>query len=45
VIRQSAKDISRQGRDTTGVKVMNLGSDASLSALAVVTPESDEGTE
>jgi len=45
VIRQTAKSISRQGRDTTGVKVMNLADDAALSALAVVSPDVDEGTE
>jgi DNA gyrase subunit A len=39
VIRQAAKSISRQGRDTTGVKVMNIASGASLSALAVAKTE------
>lgn len=39
VIRQAAKSISRQGRDTTGVKVMNLAEGASLSALAVAKSE------
>lgn len=47
VIRSAAKSVSRQGRDTTGVKIMNLEKGASLSALAVVSQvdDVDEGTE
>jgi len=41
VIRSEAKAISRQGRDTTGVKVMNLEQGATLSALAIA-PVEDE---
>jgi DNA gyrase subunit A len=41
VIRSAAKSISRQGRDTTGVKVMNLAAGATLSALAIA-PVEDE---
>jgi len=39
VIRQSVDDISRQKRDTTGVRVMSLPADASLSAVALVARE------
>lgn len=42
VIRQEAKAISRQKRDSTGVKVMNLAEGATLSALAVAAVEPDE---
>jgi DNA gyrase subunit A len=35
VIRQTAKSVSRQGRDTTGVKVMSLEDGAVISGLAV----------
>ncbi len=41
VIRSAAKSISRQGRNTTGVKVMNLAEGATLSALAIA-PVEDE---
>jgi DNA gyrase subunit A len=41
VIRSAAKSISRQGRDTTGVKVINLAAGATLSALAIA-PKDDE---
>jgi DNA gyrase subunit A len=41
VIRSAAKSISRQGRITTGVKVMNLAEGATLSALAIA-PVEDE---
>ncbi len=36
VIRQGVRDISRQGRVSTGVKVVNLDGDAQLSAVALV---------
>ena len=42
VIRQSVDEISRQKRDSTGVKVMNLEPDAELSAVALVPREDDE---
>ena len=42
VIRQSVDEISRQKRDSTGVKIMNLESDAQLSAMALVPQEDDE---
>ena len=45
VIRSAAKSVSRQGRDTTGVKIMNLAAGAVLSALAVVPNDLEEGTE
>ncbi len=39
VIRQTASDVSRQKRDSTGVRVMNLEKGAELSALALVEAE------
>ncbi len=39
VIRQSAKNVSRQRRDSTGVRVMNLEDGAELSAVALVIAE------
>jgi DNA gyrase subunit A len=42
VIRQSVKDISRQGRDTTGVRVMRLEQGQELVALARVMAEEEE---
>ncbi len=39
VIRQSAKEVSRQRRDSTGVRVMNLEAGAELSAVALVAAE------
>jgi DNA gyrase subunit A len=39
VIRITVKDISRQGRDTTGVRVMRLDPGTYLAALAPVTDE------
>ena len=41
VIRQSAREVSRQKRDSTGVRVMNLEQGAELSALAVVNGEDE----
>ncbi|HVF52204.1 MAG TPA: DNA gyrase subunit A [Actinomycetota bacterium] len=43
VIRVAVGDISRQGRPTTGVRVMNLAQGASVSALAPVVGEPDDG--
>ena len=42
VIRQSVDEISRQRRDSTGVRVMNLENDATISAIALVPREDDE---
>ena len=39
VIRTSADTISRQKRDATGVKVMNLSAGAQITAFALVPPE------
>lgn len=41
VIRQGVNEISRQRRESTGVKVVNLDGDADLSAVALV-PKSEE---
>ncbi|MFY9588776.1 MAG: DNA gyrase subunit A [Actinomycetota bacterium] len=44
VIRVAAKDISRMGRDTQGVRVMRLGSGVTVSAMArVVADEEGNG--
>lgn len=43
VIRMAANTISRQGRPATGVRVMNLASGASVSAVAPVVGESEGG--
>ena len=42
VIRQNVKAINRYGRNSMGVKVMNLAEGASLSALAVASNGDDE---
>ena len=42
VIRQAVDDISRQRRDSTGVRVMNLEDGATISAIALVPREDDE---
>ncbi len=42
VIRSEVDAVSRQKRDTTGVKVMNLAPGAHLSAVALVSFEEDE---
>jgi DNA gyrase subunit A len=39
VIRQPVKQVSRQKRESTGVRVMNLEDDAQLSAVAIVGSE------
>jgi DNA gyrase subunit A len=39
IIRQAVSDISRQKRESTGVKVMNLEGDAEVSAIALVPHE------
>jgi len=44
VIRSAADSISRQKRDATGVKVMNLSAGAQITAFALVPPdEAGEG--
>jgi len=40
LIRIPAKSISRMGRSTQGVKVINLGKDAKVASYSIVTPES-----
>jgi DNA gyrase subunit A len=42
VIRQAVDEISRQRRDSTGVRVMNLEDGATISAIALVPREDDE---
>jgi DNA gyrase subunit A len=42
VIRQVVASINRYGRNSMGVKVMNLSSDATLSALAIASNGEDE---
>ena len=42
VIRQSVGDINRYGRNSMGVKVMNLADEASLSALAIAATNGDD---
>lgn len=43
VIRVATKEISRQGRPATGVRVMNLAAGARVSALAPVVGENENG--
>jgi DNA gyrase subunit A len=43
VIRVACKDISRQGRDATGVRVMRLQSGTTVSALCRVVAEEENG--
>jgi DNA gyrase subunit A len=45
VIRTAVKEVSSQGRDATGVRVMNLGEGQSVAAVAPVFQEDDEDTE
>ena len=42
VIRQAVSDISRQRRESTGVKVVSLDGEAGLSAVALVPQNEDE---
>jgi DNA gyrase subunit A len=42
VIRTAAREIASQGRDATGVRVMNLDDGQSVAAVARVTAEGDE---
>jgi DNA gyrase subunit A len=41
VIRTSVREIASQGRDATGVRVMNLGAGDAVAAVAPVAGESD----
>ena len=41
IIRMQAKEISRLGRATQGVKIMNVGEDVNIIALAKVAREDE----
>ena len=41
IIRMAAKEISKLGRATQGVKIMNVGEDANIIALAKVIKEDE----
>ncbi len=43
IIRIKASDVSRLGRTTQGVKMMNVGDDANIIAIAKVIKEDDRG--
>ncbi|MDH3753979.1 MAG: DNA gyrase subunit A, partial [Acidimicrobiia bacterium] len=43
VIRMPVAEISIQGRDATGVRVMNLKSGSTVAALALVTQADEDG--
>jgi DNA gyrase subunit A len=43
LIRTSVREVSSQGRDATGVRVMNLDEGHAVAAVALVPSESDEG--
>ena len=43
VIRTEAREIASQGRDATGVRVMNLDEGQTVAAVARVAAEADEG--
>ncbi len=45
VIRISLKDLTVHGRNTSGVKFINLKNDQKVSTIAILEPESDETTE
>ncbi|MGZ4715737.1 MAG: DNA gyrase subunit A, partial [Acidimicrobiales bacterium] len=42
VIRMPVRDISSQGRDATGVKVMNVGDDVTVASVALVLQTEEE---
>jgi DNA gyrase subunit A len=42
VIRTGVRQITSQGRDATGVRVMNLDDGQSVASVALVTSEGDE---
>ena len=42
VIRTAAREIASQGRDATGVRVMNLDEGQTVAAVARVTAENEE---
>lgn len=41
IIRMQAREISRLGRATQGVKIMNVGDDVNIIAIAKVAREED----
>ncbi len=41
IIRTSVGEISQYGRDTQGVKLMNLGEDTKVASIAIVPPEDE----
>jgi DNA gyrase subunit A len=43
VIRTEAREIASQGRDATGVRVMNLDDGQTVAAVARVAAEGEEG--
>jgi DNA gyrase subunit A len=43
VIRTQAREIASQGRDATGVRVMNLDDGQSVAAVARVSAETEDG--
>jgi DNA gyrase subunit A len=45
LIRTSVEQVAQQGRDASGVRVMSLGAEESVAALAPVTVEGDEDVE
>jgi DNA gyrase subunit A len=45
VIRMRARDISRQGRPATGVRLMNLDKEACISAVAPVVGDPEDGSQ
>jgi DNA gyrase subunit A len=45
LIRTSVEQVAQQGRDASGVRVMSLGAEESVAALAPVTVEDDEDIE
>ena len=45
IIRMEVRDISSQGRDATGVKVMNVEGDVHVAAVAPVLFSEDEDDE
>jgi DNA gyrase subunit A len=45
VIRTAAREIASQGRDATGVRVMNLDEEQTVAAVARVTAENEDVTE
>src|SRR5690606_10002162 len=42
MIRTTVRSISRQGRDATGVRVMNVNGDESVASVALASDDSDD---